>query len=241
MSLELGCILSELGCFSADLRGLAGEHRWVPSPVLVRMTSSRVGAAIVSVLAVCVCECIVCVCVCMCCSSRLGGGRLCRAHSLPSPISLPSLPPRPRAPSPLPLSLSLHQRSPSPCPCTRLPRCTVLGEEDSQWGEGEGRERARGGEGRRGGDRGGARREGWRLQRAACTMPLRSASHPPPSASPLPLPLQAAQPHSPPLTHPPSSTLDDPFASLVLQRDVMEPLLLLLSLALACPKQTPFC
>lgn len=241
MSLELGCILSELGCFSADLRGLAGEHRWVPSPVLVRMTSSRVGAAIVSVLAVCVCECIVCVCV-YACVAHLAWGE---ADSVGPTLSPPPSP-FPRSPlvlaPPLPCpSLSLHQRSPPPCPCTRLPRCTVLGEEDSQWGEGEGRERARGGEGRRGGDRGGARREGWRLQRAACTMPLRSASHPPPSASPLPLPLQAAQPHSPPLTHPPSSTLDDPFASLVLQRDVMEPLLLLLSLALACPKQTPFC
>lgn len=67
MSLELGCILSGLGCFSADLWWLAGEHRWVPSPVLVRMTSSRIGGLSCERVGSSVCMCVrayVCVCVC---------------------------------------------------------------------------------------------------------------------------------------------------------------------------------
>ena len=195
MSLELGCILSELGCFSADLRGLAGEHRWVPSPVLVRMTSSRVGAAIVSVLAVCVCV--------YACVAHLAWGE---ADSVgptlsppPSPFPRSPLvlaPPLPcpslsRSTSALPLPVPAHAYRDAQC----LGKRTASGAREK---DERGREEERGGEegtGEGRGERGGGSRE----QHARCHFALPRTLPPLPALSPF-----HSKQHSP--THPHSPT-----------------------------------
>lgn len=173
--------------------------------------------------------------------SRLGGGRLCRAHS-PLP-HLPSLaPPSPSCSLAQPLSLS-PASAPSPL-SLRTPT-----EMHSAWGRGQpagaggAREGARRGEGTRGGETGEGRGEG---AEASGSCPAQPRTLPPlPALSPFHS--RRRSPHSPsltqPLTHPPihpSSTSTTPFASLVLQRDgAPSTFLLPSSSSLPSPWQVP--
>lgn len=192
-------------------------------------------------MCVCVCECEY-VSACLRRPSRLGGGRLCRAHS-PLP-HLPSLaPPSPSCSLAQPLSLS-PASAPSPL-SLRTPT-----EMHSAWGRGQpagaggAREGARRGEGTRGGETGEGRGEG---AEASGSCPAQPRTLPPlPALSPFHS--RRRSPHSPsltqPLTHPPihpSSTSTTPFASLVLQRDgapSSSSFFFFSPFALAGPKQT---
>lgn len=184
-------------------------------------------------LGVCVCIC-VCVLVCMCYDALLAWGESDSVGPTPSPpISLLSLP-HPLLPSlPFP-SLSLHQTPPSPLSLrTPTEMHSAWGRGQAQWGEGGKREGERGRREERRGRERSEEKGGWRN--------TVSPTHPPPLCQPSPPSTPSATPHahSPThsLTHSPPSTLDHPFASLVLQRDgASSPLLLLLSLTLASPK-----